>query len=162
MVALLEVGGCVCVDGGACQGGWGLVRWWWWDFKASCLLRGTVISGERGEAWRTRPWILVTGCWWSPPTFPGTPRSGIYSRKCRSKSWAARRPSADTHRANENEGWAHIHSEIGPGGMRWWKLSSQQRQMKKKKEVWIIWEGDIMSYFTDMTTSTAFSLFCFF
>lgn len=109
----------LCVDGGSCWGwgwGWGVGGYgevMWWDFKASCLSRGRVISGERGEAWRSRPWILVTGCWWSPPTFPGTPRTGIYSRRCRSKSWAARRPSADTHRANEDEGWAHIHLEIG-------------------------------------------------
>lgn len=70
----------------------------WWDFKALCLLRGTVISGGRGEVWRFRPWILVTGCWWSRRASPGTPHSGIYSQRCRSRSWAVHRPAADTQR----------------------------------------------------------------
>lgn len=77
----------------------GVVRWcggFFFFFKALCLLRGTVISGGRGEVWRCRPWILVTGYWWSPPASPGTRHSGIYSQRCRSRSWAVRRPSANT------------------------------------------------------------------
>lgn len=81
-------------------GVWGWVGWgsevMRWDFKALCLLRVSVISGGRGEVWRCRPWILVTGCWWSPPTSPGTPHSRIYSQRCRSRSWAIHRPTADT------------------------------------------------------------------
>lgn len=90
-------------SGGGRGLGWGrfgvVVRWWGGGgVKALRLFRGTVISGGRGEVWRCQPWILVTGCWWSLPTFPGTPHSGIYSQKCRSKSWAVQRPSADRQR----------------------------------------------------------------
>lgn len=95
-VALPKVGG-VGRDGPGV--GFGKGMWCGGRIKALCLFTGgTVISGGRGEAWRCRPWILVAGCWWSPPTFPGTPHSGIYSQRCRSRSWAARRPSADTRK----------------------------------------------------------------
>lgn len=73
----------------------------WWGNKALCQLRRTVISGGRGELWRSRPWILVTGCWWSLPASRGTPHSGIYSQRCRNRSWEDPRPSADTQRRGQ-------------------------------------------------------------
>lgn len=72
-------------------GGWGDAV----GFLRHCV---TVISGGTGGAWRSRPWILVTGCWWSLPTFLETRHSGTYSQRCRSRSWEARQPSADRQR----------------------------------------------------------------
>ena len=83
--------------GGWWWGTWG-VRWCGGVFKALCLLQGTVISGGRGEVWHSQPWILVTGCWWSLPASLGIPHSGIYSQRCRSKSWAVLQPSDNTKR----------------------------------------------------------------
>lgn len=80
------------------------VEWWGWGwgdavgFLRHCV---TVISGGTGAASRSRPWILVTGCWWSLPTFLGTLHSGTYSQRCRSRSWEAHQPSADTQRGKK-------------------------------------------------------------
>lgn len=92
------------------EGWWGEVMWWdffsfFCFFKALCLLRGWVISGGRAEVWCSQPWILVTGCWWSLPASLGTPRSGIYSQRCRSRNSADRRPSGENARGGDIRMW---------------------------------------------------------
>lgn len=65
-----------------------------WTFKASCPAAGrSFTSGERAAVWHSQLWILVTGCWWSPPAFRETPRWGIYSQRCRNRSSGVHPPS---------------------------------------------------------------------
>lgn len=105
--SLLGVG--VRVGESGWEGWWGeIMRWDFFSFfffKALCLSRGWVISGGRAEVWRSQPWILVTGCWWSLPASLGTPRLEIYSQRCRSRNSADRRPSGENARGGDIRTW---------------------------------------------------------